>query len=234
MPTPANDAVPVDYETDPGRFAANVLSTARFSSCGDVHPEIAHRLAGCSLVLDVGGGTGALSRLLTRRKTPTVVADLSSHVSRAPGFAVRADVAGLPFRDGTFDGAAALWMLHHVPEPIEALTEVSRVLTPDGVLAVSTSSRWNDPELAWALPRWGRPSSFDAEVAETLLGKVFEVESVRSWDARLVTLPDHDAVALFLRGRGLPEPAARRLAGSVEVPLPLTKRGLVAWARKRC
>ncbi|WP_414938642.1 class I SAM-dependent methyltransferase [Amycolatopsis sp. cmx-11-51] len=88
------------------------------------------RAEGCSLVLDVGGGTGTLSRLLTRRKIRTVVADLSSHVSRAPGFAVRADVAGLPFHDGTFDGAAALRTLHHVPEPIEALTEVSRVFAP--------------------------------------------------------------------------------------------------------
>ncbi|WP_181771348.1 class I SAM-dependent methyltransferase [Amycolatopsis pittospori] len=232
MPTPANEAVPVDYETDPGRFAANVLSTAWFSSCGDVHPEIARRLEGCSLVLDVGGGTGALSRLLMRRNVPTVVADLSSHVSHAPGFAVQADVAGLPFRDGIFDGAAALWMLHHVPDPIEALTEVSRVLAPGGLLAVSASSRWNDPELAWALPRWGRPSSFDAEVAETLLGKVFEVDAVRVWDAPLVTLPDHAAVALHLRGRGLPERTARRLAREVAVPLSLTKRGLVAWARK--
>ncbi|ANN21843.1 hypothetical protein SD37_17745 [Amycolatopsis orientalis] len=83
------------------------------------------------------------------------------------------------------------------------------------------------------MPRWGRPSSFDAEIAETLLGKVFDVESIRAWDARLVTLPDHAAVALFLRGRGLTEPAARRLAREVEVPLSLTKRGLVAWARKR-
>ncbi|AIG77270.1 MULTISPECIES: class I SAM-dependent methyltransferase [Amycolatopsis] len=230
-----SDAVPVDYESDPGRFAANVLSTAWFSSCGDVHPEIAAGFAteGCSLVLDVGGGTGALSRLLVRRNVPTVVADLASHVSHAPGYSVQADVTGLPFREATFDGAAALWMLHHVPDPVEALTEVRRVLSPGGLLAVSASSRWNDPELAWALPRWGRASSFDAETAEPLLGKVFEVESIRAWDARLVTLPDRAAVALFLRGRGLPESSAWRLATKTAVPLSLTKRGLVAWARKR-
>jgi len=110
---------------------------------------------------------------------------------------------------------------------------VRRVLSPGGLLAVSASSRWNDPELAWALPRWGRASSFDAETAEPLLGKVFEVESIRTWDARLVTLPDRAAVALFLRGRGLPEPSAWRLATKTAVPLSLTKRGLVAWARKR-
>ncbi|HWO62414.1 MAG TPA: hypothetical protein VNO31_20535, partial [Umezawaea sp.] len=110
--------------------------------------------------------------------------------------------------------------------------EVFRVLRPGGVLAVSTSSRRNDPELAWALPRWGRASSFDAEEAPRLLERVFRVDEVRTWNAPLVTLPDHHAVALFLRGRGLSERDAAHRARAVRVPLSLTKRGLVAWAHK--
>lgn len=107
-----------------------------------------------------------------------------------------------------------------------------RVLRPGGLLAVSTSSRWNDPELAWAVPGWGRPTSFDAEDAPGLLSQMFVVEELTAWDAPLMTLPDRAAVALFLRGRRVPQRKALDLARNVRVPLSLTKRGMVAWVRK--
>lgn len=228
-------AVPADYDTDPGRFAANALSTSLFSRNGDIHAGVAARIAGqgCSLALDVGGGTGVLARLLRDLGVPAVVADRARHVARAPGIAVRADALSLPFRTNVFDAAAALWMLHHVTDPMAALTEISRVLRPGGVLAVSTSSRWNDPELAWALPHWGSPTSFDSEDAPGLLDALFDVEELRVWDAPLMTLPDRAAVALFLRGRRVPQRKAVEMARNVRVPLSLTKRGMVAWVRKR-
>jgi SAM-dependent methyltransferase len=227
-------AVPADYDTDPGRFAANALSTSLFSRNGDIHGGVAARIAAneCSLVLDVGGGTGALARLLLDLRVATVVVDRAMHVARAPGSVVRADALSLPFRANVFDGAAALWMLHHVTDPMAALIEIHRVLRPGGLLAVSTSSRWNDPELAWALPRWGSPTSFDAEDAPGLLKELFEVEELMVWDAPLMTLPDRAAVALFLRGRRVPPRKAMEMARRVRVPLPLTKRGMVAWVRK--
>ncbi|SES18026.1 Methyltransferase domain-containing protein [Lentzea xinjiangensis] len=228
-------AVPADYDTDPGRFEANALSTSLFSRDGDIHAGVAARIAarGCSLALDVGGGTGVLARLLLDRSVPAVVVDRAHHVARAPGPAVRADALSLPFRANAFDAAAALWVLHHVTDPAAALTEISRVLRPGGVLVVSTSSRWNDPELAWALPRWGEPTSFDAEDAPGLLDPLFEVDELTVWNAPPMTLPNRAAVALFLRGRHVPERKAVDLAEHTQVPLVLTKRGLVVWARKR-
>lgn len=37
--------VPVDYDIDPARFAANQAATAKFSAAGDVHGPVAERLA---------------------------------------------------------------------------------------------------------------------------------------------------------------------------------------------
>ncbi|HEX7305427.1 class I SAM-dependent methyltransferase, partial [Lentzea sp.] len=212
--------MPADYDTDPGRFEANALSTSLFSRNGDIHAGVAGRIAaqGCSLALDVGGGTGVLARLLLDLNVSTVVVDRARHVARAPGPAVRADALSLPFRAEVFDAAAALWMLHHVTDPVAALAEMSRVLRPGGPLVISTSSRWNDPELAWALPHWGRPTSFDAENAPELLDALFDIDELTVWDAPLMTLPDRAAVALFLRGRRVPQRKAVEMARSVQVP----------------
>ncbi|MEV6150058.1 hypothetical protein AB0L53_06920 [Nonomuraea sp. NPDC052129] len=46
-------------------------------------------------------------------------------------------------------------------------------------------------------------------------------------------LPARAAVALYLRGRGLAEPAARDASLRVATPLRVTKRGSLVWARRR-
>jgi len=227
-------ALPVDYDSDPQRFATNQEATRRFVDRGDVHADIARRLcdSGRRSVIDIGGGNGTLARLLAEYDVETVVVDQAAYVASAPRPAVRANALDLPFRDGCFDGAAAVWMLYHLPDPVAALREAARVLRPGGLIAVSTASRYNDPEFADVLPGWGEPSSFDAEDAVDLLAEMFEVVEVERWDEPMVALDDREALALFLRGRGLSEPAAEAVAGRFEVPLRVTKRGLVAWGRK--
>jgi SAM-dependent methyltransferase len=226
-------ALPSDYDTDPGRFAATQAATRRFSARGDIHPLIAHRLAaaGCRTVLDIGGGTGTLARLLTGHGIRTVVADRASHITRAPRPAIRADAVRLPFPAGTFDGAAALFMLYHLPSPALALQEARRVMRPHGLFAVSTVSRHNDPELASVLPDWGKPLSFDAENGPALLRSLFGAVTIQHWDDPLVHLPDRDALTLYLRGRGLPAQPARAAAQQLKTPITITKRGMIGWIR---
>jgi hypothetical protein len=107
------------------------------------------------------------------------------------------------------------------------------VLRPGGIFVACTSSRVNDPEVARALPNWGRSFSFDAESAPAMIADVFDVVDIQRWDRPMITLPDTPAVELFLRGRGLSRERAHRLAEGFLPPLHVTKRGVLVWATRR-
>jgi hypothetical protein len=89
-----------------------------------------------------------------------------------------------------------------------------------------------DPEFASVFPHWGEPFSFDAEIAQEIISDHFTIIEVVTWDAPAVWLPDGAAVALFLRGRGLSADEASLQAGRWKVPLTVTKRGCLIWARR--
>ncbi|WP_413812773.1 class I SAM-dependent methyltransferase [Streptomyces sp. OE57] len=103
----------------------------------------------------MGGGNGLLAGHLAREGVGAVVVDRAGYAVHAPCPAVLGDALRLPFRAESFDGAAALWMLYHLADPMLALQEAHRVLRAGGLLAVSTVSRHNDRELELFLPDWG-------------------------------------------------------------------------------
>ena len=242
-------AFPADYDLDPARFDASVRAHEAFAMASDVHPIVADQLAevGAVRVLDLGGrrsaepagweghgaGAGRLAGLLPERGIWAVVLDRAQHVRRAPPPHVLADATQLPFQAGCFDAVAALYVLYHLDQPLRALREARRVLRAGGTFVACTTGRTNEPELASVLPDWGRPTSFDAEQAARIVGQVFHVTQVVSWDQPYVLLPDEAAVALYLRGRGLTEREARRRAAGVTTPVRVTKRGMLVWARTR-
>jgi ubiquinone/menaquinone biosynthesis C-methylase UbiE len=98
-------------------------------------------------VLDIGCGTGAVSRFLTRYPGVSEVVG----VDPSPVFLARAtqlardyrnisfekgDARSLPFPDESFDVVVAHTVLCHVPEPTRVLAEAFRVMRPSGWLAV--------------------------------------------------------------------------------------------------
>jgi SAM-dependent methyltransferase len=82
-------------------------------------------------VLDVGAGRGYLQDIVPNN----MGLDISPTARR---FFHKPFVLGsatsLPFKDGEFDAIWTIWVLEHVPNPEQALSEMRRVLKPGGLL----------------------------------------------------------------------------------------------------
>ena len=226
---------PFDYDTDPERFRANSLASRKYGPAGDVHEDVADRFAKerVERVLDVGCGQGRLLALLRDLRVPAVGLDASSEMLKAAsGTRVFGDARMLPFPANTFGGAAALYMLYHLEDPVQAVAECHRVLRPGGLFAACAQSMYDSPELQSVQPGYGVPSTFDSENAPEIIGSVFGEIEIDAWDGPYVHLPDREALALYLRGRRLSPAAAERASNTIDTPLTLTKRGAIVYARK--
>lgn len=105
-------------------------------------------------LIDIGGGTGNYALALAGDGWRPLVVDRSSqmlaHAAEKGLETIRADATRLPFADEVFDAAMLVSMLHHLDAPARAVAEATRVLRPDGRLAVMVFTR-EDIADAWAL-----------------------------------------------------------------------------------
>jgi ubiquinone/menaquinone biosynthesis C-methylase UbiE len=224
-------AIPPDYDDAPERFRLARTVLRRHALAPDVHERVARRFMaeGLTPVLDIGCGEGELASHLAAGAWVGVDAS-AEMLAQAPEPHHRADATAVPFPDASFGSLALLYVLYHLPHPALALAEARRVLRSGGLVAVAAPSRHDSPELADAFGQV--PLTFDAELAPEFLARFFTEVEVEPWDAPLLELPTRATVRDYLIGQGVEQDRAQSTADAVAVPLSVTKRGALAFARK--
>lgn len=118
-------------------------------------------------VLDLGCGEGRhLHAMYFAAKVFAVGVDLGFEdvVRTRKGFEDHPDPSGaaprfglmvgnalkLPFASNSFDVVVCSEVLEHIPDYKQAITEITRILKPNGTLAVSVPRRWPE-KICWAL-----------------------------------------------------------------------------------
>jgi SAM-dependent methyltransferase len=226
--------------TDPALVAREYADEAGLSARIDAHRwasgpsarEVlfeAVREAGPRRLLEIGPGRGEMAeRFAGELGVEVIGVDQSPRMVEltwARGVeAVVGDVRDLPFRDGVFDVVVAAWMLYHVAELGRALTEIRRVLRPDGAFIAATNSERSLSEL-WGLVGYLPQYSFGAENGEGSLLRYFTV--VRRHDVKgKLTFPDREAARSYVASSILASHLADRLP-SFEGPLAATRHVVV-------
>ncbi len=154
-------------------------------------------------LLEVGCGPGYFAaRVRDELGIDVVALDLSPRMvelARARGVDARVgDVERLPFAARDFDCAVANWMLYHVPELDQALSELARVLRPGGRLIAATFGQGHLRELWRALDyEKGAALGFNRGNGEAALRRHFVRVERRDADAWAV-FPDREAVRSYV------------------------------------
>ena len=188
-------------------------------------------------VLDVGCGTGVLTRVLARwpnvasvvgiDPAPALLAKARAAAADMPNVSfAEGDGRSLAFGNAVFDAVTCDSMLSHVPGPERALGEAFRVLRAGGLLAVfdgdyatATVALADDDPLQACVDAMMANSVTDRRIMRRLTSLVaacgFQVVSFRSFgfaetgnDGYMLTVVDRGADVLCTQGHIGPEAAA--------------------------
>jgi SAM-dependent methyltransferase len=142
-------------------------------------------------VLDAGCGSGAVSRLISQRKQPSLVVGLDRHPDFASAardlaeergmqhlFFTAGDLRHLPFVDGAFDLVWTSFVLEYLAaDPVAPLRELARVTRAGGIVAAFDVDGFMlyhepiDPDLRHRIEiwhAWARARGFDPEIGRHL------------------------------------------------------------------
>ncbi len=142
------------------------------------------------VVVDVGGGSGVLAKLLGDTNA-VVSSDISLKcVKNARKLDARTrgvvnDAMNLPYSDASADVVACVELIEHLTDPDKCLSEIQRILKPGGILVLTTPnyySPWPVIEYLWDVFGKGRDyrtqhiSKFHpSSISDTVSAKGFSV-----------------------------------------------------------
>jgi ubiquinone/menaquinone biosynthesis C-methylase UbiE len=161
-----------------------------------------------SIVLDVGTGTGAFARPASEAVGPSgfvvgldpSLAMLRAAHNRAPFRLIIGQAPGLPFRDGTFDAAAASFVVHHCHSYSAALADMNRVCRSGGRVGIT---------------EWGTTPNLPGQVWKDLVASYVDVNRVEAAFRDLVPWEEWF---------GTPANVERALAGAGFTAIEVTTR----------
>jgi SAM-dependent methyltransferase len=159
-------------------------------------------------VLDVGCGTGVLTREVVKCAGSATGIDLSESmlgIARQVCPTVtfqQGNVAELPFGDSTFDAVVSAFMLMFVPNPKQAIGEMQRVLRPGGHMAAGIWQGLDNNPVYNALVESTR-EVVDDQAADSIawpftMGDVGKLEDIFNVDGlNDISITAHDGYAEF-------------------------------------
>jgi SAM-dependent methyltransferase len=193
------------------RFDADYLERTREGMWDDSRDALADlELDAAERVLDVGCGSGELTRVLREESAGEVIgvdAD-GALLSNVPRPTVLGDATRLPFADDAVDLVVCQALLINLPDPAAALAEFARiagdrvaVIEPDNGAVTVESTVDDEPALA----RRARDLYLDGVDTDVELGASaadlfsevgLDVVSTRQYDQRLSVAPPYSEAAL--------------------------------------
>ena len=202
------------------RFTAEYLETTRDGMWSESRQALADlELESRHNVLDVGAGTGELTRVLREESPGEVVAldadrTLLEHVS---GPRVLGGATQLPFRDGAFDLVVCQALLVNLPDPLAAVQEFVRVssdrvavIEPDNSTVSIESTVADEAPLA----RRARELYLDGVETDATLGAVPELFEAAGLEDSSVRRYDHERTIESPYSEQALESARRKASGA--------------------
>ncbi len=143
-------------------------------------------------VLEIGVGTGANcphyadgARVFALDASADMLRVARRRPCRACATVTQADSLALPFAEDTFDMALATFVFCSVPDPLQSLVEVRRVIKSGGQLLLMEHTRGTHPLTRWLTdvlhPRWYKWNGschLNRETARTVAQAGFNVTQV--------------------------------------------------------
>ncbi len=199
------------YDGPQGAFLATASLLSLHIAFGErLFRKRRFELAGSKKILDVGSGAGQIAKHLLKyadRDAQITCCDLSVEMLRRSRNRLRndrpkhtaSDVTRLPFADGTFDCITCGYVLEHLPDARQGLTELSRVLMPGGrLLLLTTEDSFGG---AWTSRLWYCRTYSRHEILETCRQVGLDVHR-ELWFSRMHKMLRAGGICLDLRKRG--------------------------------